>query len=121
MPNIKRATIWGLILTLLTFVIATILVLISPNLHLIIGIFLFPIVIIFYSKFAYFRREDTVASMKEGFLVGLYWLILAIIYDIIVVVYILGIGWEFLSSWALIVHYVELVVFTALGALTEKE
>ena len=121
MPNIKRATFWGIILTLITFVIASILVLISPEFHIIIGIFLFPIIIFLYAKFVYFRKEDTVASMKEGFLVGLYWLVLAIIYDIILVVYILGVGWELFSSWALIVHYAELLVFTVLGALTEKE
>ena len=121
MPNIKRATIWGLILTLITFVVATILVLISPDLHLILGIFLFPIVIFLYSKFLYFRKDETEASMKEGFYVGLYWLILAIVYDIIIVVYVLGVGWDFLSNWVLIIHYIELVVFTILGALTEKK
>ena len=59
--------------------------------------------------------------MKEGILVGLYWLVLAIIYDIILVVYIRGIGWELFSSWALIVHYIELVVFTVLVAFTVKK
>ena len=83
--------------------------------------FFFPIVIFLYSKFIYFRREDTEAPIKEGFLVGLYWSVIAIIYDIILVVYILGVGWEFFSSWALLVHYAEIVVFTVLGALTEKE
>ena len=121
MLNIKRATIWGIVLTLITFVIATILVLISPELHIIIGIFLFPIIIFLYAKYLYFRKEDKEAPMKEGILVGLYWLVLAIIYDIILVVYILGIGWELFSSWALIVHYIELVVFTVLGAFTEKK
>ena len=120
MPNIKKATFFGVILTLITFVIATILVLISPSLHLIIGIFFFPIVIFLYSKFVYFRKEDKEAPIKEGFLVGLYWLVIAIIYDIILVVYILGVGWELFSSWALIIHYAEIVVFTVLGAFTEK-
>ena len=120
MPNIKRATIWGLILALINFVIAIILVsVLSPVLYFIIAIFFFPIVIFLYSKFVYFRREDTEAPIKEGFLVGLYWLIIAIIYDVIVVVYVLGVGWEFLSSWALIVHYIELVVSTVIGALTK--
>ena len=121
MLNIKRATIWGIVLTLITFLIATILVLISPDLHIIIGIIIFPLVIFLYSKFVYFRKEDIQAPIKEGFLVGLYWLIIAIIYDIIVLVYILGVGWEVFSSWVLIVHYVELVVFTVLGPLTEKK
>lgn len=111
----------GVILTLITFVIATILVSITPEQHIIIGILFFPIVIFLYAKFVYFRKEDTVASMKEGFLVGLYWLVLAIIYDIILVVYILGVGWELFSSWVLIIHYAEIVVFTVLGSLTEKE
>jgi len=122
MPNIKRATIWGLILALINFVIAIILVsVLSPVLYFIIAIFFFPIVIFLYSKFVYFRREDTEAPIKEGFLVGLYWSVIAIIYDIILVVYILGVGWELFSSWALIIHYVEIVVFTFISALTEKK
>ncbi len=122
MPNFKRATIWGLILALINFVIAIILVsILSPDLYFIIALFFFPIIIFLYSKFVYFRREDTEASMKEGSLVGLYWSVIAIIYDIILVVYILGVGWELFSSWDLIIHYAEIVVFTVLGALTEKE
>ena len=116
MPNIKRASIWGVILTLITFLLATLLVSITPEHHIIIGIFLFPIIIFLYAKYLYFRKEDTEAPMKEGILVGLYWLVLAIIYDIILVVYILGVGWELFSSWALIIHYAELFIFTVFGA-----
>lgn len=121
MPNIKRATIWGLILALINFIIATVLVMISPGIYLIIiGLVIFPFVVFFLSKFVYFRKEDTEASINEGFLVGLYWSIIAIIYDIILVVYILGIGWILFASWVLWVHYAEIVIFTILGALTEK-
>jgi len=124
MPNIKRATIWGLILFLIIFVITTILVLISPDMHLIIGVIFWPFGIFLYSKFVYFRKEGTEAAIKEGFIVGLYWSIISIICDIILVVDVLGFGWELFSSpssWALYVHYAEIVVFTILGALTEKK
>jgi len=92
----------------------------SP-LNKIIGIFIIPFVIFLYSKFVYFRKEDTEASIKEGFLVGLCWLIILIICDIIFVVYILGVGWILFSSWVQYVLYAEIVVCTILGALTEKK
>ncbi len=123
MPNIKRATIWGLILFFIILVITSILVLLSPDMVLIISIVIWPFGIFLYSKFAYFRKEGTEASIKEGFIVGLYWSIISIICDIILVVYLLGFGWELFlstSSWALYVHYAEIVVFTILGALTER-
>ena len=90
-------------------------------LNKIIGIFIIPFVIFLYSKFVYFRKEDTEASIKEGFLVGLCWLIITIICDIIFVVYILGVGWVLFSSWVQYVLYAEIVVCTILGALTEKK
>ncbi len=92
MPNMKRATIWGLILFWIIFVIATVIQIIVPG-DIIIGIVVMPFVIFFYSKFVYFRKGDTEVTMKEGFLVGLYWSIISIICDIIFVVYLLGIGW----------------------------
>ena len=116
----KRATIWGLILFWIIFVIATVIQIISPG-DLIIGIVVMPFVIFFYSKFVYFRKEDSEVTIKEGFLVGLYWSFISIICDIIFVVYLLGIGWVLFSSWALYVHYIQIVVFTILGALTEKK
>ena len=120
MPNMKRVTIWGLILFWIIFVIATVIVIIFPG-DLIIGIVVMPFVIFFYSKFVYFRKGDTEVTIKEGFLVGLYWSVISIICDIIFVVYILGIGWVLFSSWALYIHYIQIVVFTILGALTEKK
>jgi len=121
LPNIKRATIWGLILFLILFVILISLSMVFGVLNKIIGIFIIPFVIFLYSKFVYFRKEDTEASIKEGFLVGLYWLIIIIICDIIFVVYIMGFGWKLFSSWMQYVLYAEIVVCTILGALTEKK
>ena len=119
--NIKRAVIWGLILFLILFVILISLSMVFGVLTKIIGIFIIPFVIFLYSKFVYFRKEDTEASIKEGFLVGLCWLIIAIIGDIIIVVYIFGAGWQFFSNWVQYVLYAEIVVCTILGALTEKK
>ena len=120
MPNMKRATIWGLILFWIIFVIATVIQIIVPG-DVIIGIVVMPFVIFFYSKFVYFRKGDTEVTIKEGFLVGLCWLIIVIICDIIFVVYIMGFGWKLFSSWMQYVLYAELVVCTILGALTEKK
>jgi len=122
LTNIKRAVIWGLILFLILFVILILLlIMFGSPLNKIIGIFIIPFVIFLYSKFVYFRKEDTEASLKEGFLVGLCWLIILIICDIIFVVYILGVGWILFSSWVQYVLYAEIVVCTILGALTEKK
>ena len=122
MPNIKRATIWGLILFLiLVILLVLLLIMFGGPLNKIIGIFIIPFVVFLYSKFVYFRKEDTEASIKEGFLVGLCWLIIAIIGDIILVVYIMGFGWKLFSSWMQYVLYAEIVVCTILGALTEKK
>jgi len=119
MINIKRTTIGALIYYVPLFIIATILYTLFPENYLLYWILVVPIIVFLVSKFYYFKVEAPVELMKEAFLVGLYWMIVAIFFDIVFVVYGSGVGWDFFlqAEWTLPVLYTEIVVFTIIGAI----
>jgi hypothetical protein len=85
-------------------------------------IFIMPIVIFLVSKLYYFKKEKPKNLIKESFLVGLYRMILAVVLDIVILVYGFGIGWNLFlkASWTMPIGYLEYIVFCIIGALIKK-
>ncbi len=124
MFNVKRATIGFIILYIIGFPIAGILVFLNQDVALFLLIIV-PIGVYLLSRFYYFKKEEPKEAIKEGFLVGLYWMIAVIIVDVILVGFIiepeLGLDFILKADWKLLIVYLLIPVFSIIGALTKKK
>jgi len=124
MVNVKRATIGFIIFYIIAFPIVSILILLNQAWDLF-GFLIALILVYLLSRFYYFKKEEPKEAVKEGFLVGLYWMIATIILDVILVGFIfvpeLGLDFILKADWKLLIAYLLIPVFFIIGALTRKK
>jgi len=119
----KRAIFGGILLYASFFLIASILIyLFQVDDYLIPALFIIPFAVYIFSRFFYFRRKEHGRALKKGVLLGLFWLATTILLDIVFVVYGVDAGWDFFlkANWTLAVLYLEIIVFSSLGALKKE-
>ena len=125
MLKFKTATLWGVIGWALIFVEISILIfipilagqeLLQTILHLVILLF-----IVWLMAAMYFKK--THPSVKKGMIVGVYFLIIGTILDLVVTIPLFVKDYaSFYSDWSLWVGYLELlVVSTLVGYLLAKK
>jgi hypothetical protein len=122
--NLKQATIAGLITYFIIFIIGSILLFglgISMNLFGIVMLLIMPFVIFLIAKYLYFNKIK-VRQRIEGLYLGIYWLVIAILLDIIILVYGFNIGWNYFlkANWTMPVGYAEYVIFAFLAGYFSK-
>ena len=124
MVNVKRATIGFIIFYIIAFPIVSILILLNQAWDLF-GFLIALILVYLLSRFYYFKKEEPKEAVKEGFLVGFYWMIATIILDVILVGFIfvpeLGLDFILKADWKLLIAYLLIPVFFIIGALTRKK
>lgn len=114
--EIKRATRYGLVAYLIIFIIGSISSIISKQ---VLATVIMPLVIL---GVALFYLKKTRATVTKGLILGAYWMLLALLLDIIIIVYGLGVGWDFFlnSSWTLILGYSEYIIFGGVAPLIKR-
>jgi hypothetical protein len=122
--NIKQATIAGLITYFIIFIMGSILLFglgITMNLFGLIMLLIMPFGIFIVAKYLYFNRVK-VRQRIEGLYLGIYWLVIAILLDIIILVYGFNIGWNYFlkANWTMPVGYAEYVIFAFLAGYFSK-
>ena len=119
MMNVKRATIGVMIWYIIANPISGALISINPD-WILFGFLIGLTLVYILSRFYYFKKEKPKEALKEGFLVGLYWLIVIIILDVIIWG---GLGLDFIlkADWKLLIAYLLIPVSFTIGALTRKK
>jgi hypothetical protein len=122
--NLKQATISGLITYFIIFIAGSILLFgfgIAMNLFGLIMLAIMPFVIFLVAKYLYFNKIK-ITQRKEGLYLGIYWLVIALVVDIIILVYGFNVGWDYFlrANWSMLVGYAEYVVFAFLAGYFSK-
>jgi hypothetical protein len=122
--NIKQATISGLITYFTIFIIGSILLFglgITMNLFGIVMLLIMPFVIFLIAKYLYFNKIK-VRQRIEGLYLGIYWLVIAILLDIIILFYGFNIGWNYFlkANWTMPFRYADYVIFAFLASYFSK-
>ncbi len=112
----KKATIFGAVTWFIVFILATPLFYAYPNLVGLLFIFV-HIVVALMAKYTYIDKVKATNPVKEGVLLGLYWMGIAIALDIIVIVVALGAGTTYFTEaqWTMPVGYAEFVLGGAIA------
>lgn len=108
----KMATILGIIFWVLIFVVVSVMMFGLPNLYkdwwtLITNPFL-----VIFCAWMYFKSVK--GKLKDGIILGIYWIILGTILDLLITVPLFVKSYSFFSSWMLWLGWVETVVFAAI-------
>jgi hypothetical protein len=70
----------------------------------------------------WYMRAPKEKSAVEGFKLGLTWVVLSMIMDVIFLVYVFNQGWEYFHIWTVWIGYSEVMILaTIVGALMKPE
>ncbi len=123
-PGLVPSLLHGLAAYFIIFVVVSFVVFSLPRLPFGITMALFmplPIFLLSWRLFSrhgkrHGKRRDRVVCGLEA---GIVWMIMAILLDILIIVFIFGVGMSFFSnaSWTLVAGYLEYPAFSLLGSL----
>ncbi len=116
LKDFKTATIWGVILWVAIFVLVSILMFTpalqgQETLQLILQLLIMPFLVVFCA-YMYFNSGRNTA--KEGFLLGIWFLILGTILDLIITVPLFVKSYSFFLEPSLWIGYFEGILFCTL-------
>lgn len=119
----KGATLWGVILWVFIFVEISVLMF-MPGLEgkegwqSVIHLIILPLLVLFCS-YMYFKRGK--ASLQDGFLLGVFFLIVGTVLDLAITIPLFVKSFSFYMQWDLWLGYLEVVTFACLGGLLFKK
>jgi hypothetical protein len=106
------ATIWGIILWVLIFVVVTVMMFGFPGLYQNwMALIANPFLIIFCA-WMYFKGVK--GTVKDGIILGIYWIILGTILDLLVTIPLFVKNYSFLFQWTLWLGWLETAIFPAI-------
>jgi hypothetical protein len=113
----KSATLCGIILWALIFAEISVLMFTpglegNQSLQKMIHLVILPVLVILCS-YMYFKGSE--ASLKEGFVLGILFLIVGTVLDLLITVPIFVKSFDFYLQWSLWVGFLEVVVFSSLA------
>ncbi len=122
LQNYKSATLYGILLWILIFVEVTLLMftpglsqIVQKLIHLVI---LIPLV--WLCAKLYFNKAK--ASLKEGFLLGIYFLLIGTILDLLITLPLFVKSWSFYAQWSLWLGFLEgIIVCSLVGNWLKKK
>ncbi len=108
----KMATVWGAILWVLIFVAVTVMMFGLPGLYqnwcpLIVNPFL-----IGFCAYMYFKGVK--GKINDALILGIYWVILGTVLDLLVTVPLFVKGYSFFGQWTLWLGWLETIIIPAL-------
>jgi hypothetical protein len=115
----KNATIWGILLWIMIFVEVSILMFLpllqgkegwQSVIHLVILPFLVLFCIYMYSKGGY-------TNVHEGFLLGVYFLIIGTVLDLAITIPLFVKSFTFYTQWELWLGFLEVIAFSSLSGM----
>ena len=115
----RMATIWGILLWVLIFVVVSVLMFGFPNLYSDWMTLLTNPFLIVFCAWMYFKQVK--GDVKQGVYLGIYWIILGTILDVIITVPLFVKTYSFFTHWTLWLGWVETIAFSALTARSLKK
>jgi len=115
MIKLKSATVWAVILWVLIFVEISVVMFIpalqgSELTQKVIHLLVLPLMVLFCSHM-YFK--GTRPDLKQGFVLGVYFLVVGTILDLAITVSLFTGFSEFYSQWSLWLGFLEVLVFSS--------
>lgn len=110
----KMATVWGVLLWVLIFVAVSIMMFGCPDFYQSwMTLIVYPFLIVFCARM-YFKGAK--GNVKDGIVLGIYWVALGTILDLVVTIPLFVKSYAFLGQTTLWLGWAETIVFPALTA-----
>jgi hypothetical protein len=123
--NLKQATASGAMAYFIIFVIGSLLLFgfnFRMELFGLMMLLIMPFIIFLIAKYFYFNKIK-IGQKIEGLYLGAYWLAIALILDVIILVYGFNIGWNYFlkANWTMPAGYAEYIIFAFFAGYLSKK
>lgn len=121
MIDLIKGLILGIIMWFLMFLANTAMLLVIDDASAGVSmLFLVPFVIAPLSWY-YLKNEEVTQKTSEGLRLGLFWILLSIVLDVLIMAFLSGRGFSYFLRFTLWLGYVEILVLsTTIGYITMK-
>ncbi len=117
--SFKKAILLGIVLYAVIFLIGSIVMAFAGVEAIGKSMIIISPILLVLVAYWYLKKN---AGLEEGLKLGLIWLLLSIILDIVVLVYCFKNGWIYFSSWTVWLGYGEMIIVPGIvGKLLEKK
>ncbi len=107
----KMATVWGVVLWVLIFVVVSVMMFGLPQYQDWWTLITNPFLVVFCA-WMYFKSAK--GKLKDGIILGIYWVILTTVLDLLITIPLFVKSYDFLMQWTIWLGALETIVFATI-------